>query len=41
MNSEANENMVHRNSWHYDYFGISDSARGLSQPSLWGGSSNG
>ena len=41
MNSEANENMVHRNSWNYDYAGISNTAYGLSQSSLWGGSSNG
>ena len=33
MNNEANENMVVRNSWNYNYEGIGDSAYGLSQSS--------
>ena len=37
MNNEANENMVVRNSWNYNYEGIGDSAYGLSQSSLYGG----
>lgn len=37
MNNEANANMVHRNSWNYNYEGIGDSAYGLSQSSLYGG----
>ena len=36
MNSEANANMIHRNSWNYDYEKISDAADGLSQSSLIG-----
>lgn len=34
MNSEANKNMVHRNSWDYDYAGLSDTTNGLAQSSL-------
>ena len=37
MNNEANENMVVRNSWNYNYEGIGDSAYGLSQSALYGG----
>ena len=37
MNNESNANMVSRNSWNYNYEGISDSAYGLSQSSLAGG----
>ena len=36
MNNEANENYVHRNSWNYEYEGISDDAYGLAQSSLLG-----
>lgn len=34
MNSEANANMVHRNSWDYDYAGIHDTGTGLAQAKL-------
>lgn len=34
MNNKANENYVHRNSWNYEYAGISDDAYGLAQSSL-------
>ena len=37
MNNESNENHVVRNSWNYDYAGITDTADGLSQSSLYGG----
>ena len=37
MNNQANENVVHRNSWNYNYEGIGDTANGLSQSSLYGG----
>jgi len=36
MNNEANANMVHRNSWNYNYEGINDAAYGLNQSSLVG-----
>lgn len=36
MNNEANANMVHRNSWNYNYEGIGDSAYGLMQTKLVG-----
>lgn len=38
MNNKANENYVYRNSWNYNYEGISDSANGLMQASLTGDS---
>ena len=34
MNSSSNANMVHRNSWDYDYDGLSDSNKGLAQSKL-------
>ena len=34
MNSESNRNMVHRNSWDYEYAGLSDTTDGLSQNKL-------
>lgn len=34
MNSSANNLMVHRNSWDYDYAGITDTVTGLGQTSL-------
>ena len=34
MNNESNANFVHRNSWNYEYEGISDDAYGLAQSSL-------
>lgn len=37
MNSEANSAMIRRNSWNYDYAGITDTNSGLSQSSLIGG----
>lgn len=37
MNNKANENMVVRNSWNFDYEQISDAAVGLSQSRLVGG----
>lgn len=37
MNSEANANMVQRNSWNYNYAGISNSDNGLMQSKLVGG----
>ena len=36
MNSSANENMVQRNSWNYDYSALSDTTNGLSQSKLIG-----
>lgn len=34
MNNSSNDNMVQRNSWNYEYKGVSDSITGLSQSSL-------
>jgi hypothetical protein len=34
MNSSSNNMMVHRNSWDYDYAGLSDTTTGLGQTSL-------
>lgn len=34
MNSETNKKMVRRNSWNYEYAGISDTTNGLSQAKL-------
>lgn len=34
MNSSSNANMVHRNSWDYEYDGLSDSNKGLAQSKL-------
>lgn len=34
MNSSANNMMVHRNSWDYNYAGLTDTASGLAQTSL-------
>ena len=34
MNSSANKNMVHRNSWDYNYAGLTDTASGLAQSKL-------
>ena len=34
MNDSANQNMVHRNSWDYDYEGLSDTTNGLAQTKL-------
>lgn len=36
MNSSANANMVHRNSWDYKYAGLSDTTNGLAQTKLAG-----
>ena len=36
MNSSSNANMVHRNSWDYEYDGLSDTNRGLAQSKLTG-----
>lgn len=36
MNSSSNANMVHRNSWDYEYDGLSDTNRGLAQSKLIG-----
>ena len=34
MNSSSNANMVHRNSWDYEYDGLTDSNKGLAQSKL-------
>ena len=34
MNSSANTNMVHRNSWDYNYAGLNDRNSGLAQTKL-------
>lgn len=34
MNSSSNANMVHRNSWDYEYDGLSDTSKGLAQSKL-------
>lgn len=34
MNSSSNANMVHRNSWDYNYAGLSDTTNGLAQTKL-------
>ena len=34
MNSSSNANMVHRNSWDYEYDGLSDTNKGLAQSKL-------
>ena len=40
MNNASNNNRVYRNSWDYDYAGLTDTSNGLSQSKLIGGNKN-